>query len=57
MAQAIWNLLTEPEATARQVERGKKRASGFTWEESARRTLAVFEDVARAGDSLEVSRA
>jgi glycosyltransferase involved in cell wall biosynthesis len=57
MAQAIWNLLTEPEATARQVERGKKRASGFTWEESARRTLGVFEDVARAGDSLEVSRA
>jgi glycosyltransferase involved in cell wall biosynthesis len=45
MAQAIWGLLTEPEATERQVQRGKSRAAGFTWDESARRTLALFEEV------------
>jgi glycosyltransferase involved in cell wall biosynthesis len=45
MAQAIWRLLTEPEERARQIERGRLRASGFTWEESARKTLAVFEEV------------
>jgi glycosyltransferase involved in cell wall biosynthesis len=45
MAQAIWRLLTEPGESARQVERGRIRALGFTWEESARKTLAVFDQV------------
>jgi glycosyltransferase involved in cell wall biosynthesis len=47
MAQAIWHLLTHQEEADRQVERGKARAAGFTWSESARRTLAVFEEVSR----------
>jgi glycosyltransferase involved in cell wall biosynthesis len=45
MAQAIWHLLTQQEDTARQVERGKVRAGSFTWQESAKRTLSLFEQV------------
>lgn len=48
MAQAIWNLLMHQEEADRQVERGKIRAAGFTWSESARRTLALFEEVSRS---------
>lgn len=47
MAQAIFRLLTEGEERNEQIVRGQLRASGFTWEESARRTLAVFEEVGR----------
>jgi hypothetical protein len=45
MAQAIFHLLTEREQQAEHIERGRIRADGYTWEESARRTLAVFEEV------------
>jgi glycosyltransferase involved in cell wall biosynthesis len=45
MAQAIFNLLTDQAQQAQNLEHGKVRAAGFTWEESARRTLAVFEEV------------
>jgi glycosyltransferase involved in cell wall biosynthesis len=47
MAQAIFNLLTDQAQQAQNLEHGKVRAAGFTWEESARRTLAVFEEVGR----------
>jgi glycosyltransferase involved in cell wall biosynthesis len=52
MAQAIWSLLTEPGPTSTQVQRGKKRASVFTWDASAKQTLAVFEEVARSRTSV-----
>lgn len=48
MAQAIWHLLTQHEAAAQQVARGKIRAATFSWKESARRTLALFEAVGRS---------
>lgn len=47
MAQAIFNLLTDQAQQTQNFEHGKARAAGFTWEESARRTLAVFEEVGR----------
>jgi glycosyltransferase involved in cell wall biosynthesis len=51
MAQAIWHLLTQHEDAVRQVERGKLRAAAFTWKQSARRTLALFEEVGRKAAS------
>jgi hypothetical protein len=33
------------------VERGKLRAAAFTWKQSARRTLALFEEVGRKAAS------
>lgn len=47
MAQSIFNLLTDQAQRTQNLEHGKARAAGFTWEESARRTLAVFEEVSR----------
>lgn len=41
--QAIEHVLTNGELHSQMVEKGLARASLFSWEESARRTLAVYE--------------
>jgi glycosyltransferase involved in cell wall biosynthesis len=45
IAQALARVLTEATLRDRMRERGLARAARFTWEESARRTLAVYRQV------------
>jgi len=48
LSQALEQVLTNPELHSQLVEKGLARASLFTWKESARRTLAVYEKVKRS---------
>jgi glycosyltransferase involved in cell wall biosynthesis len=43
LATAVWQVLSSDELQARFRQRGIQRAQSFTWEETARRTLAVYE--------------
>lgn len=45
IARALGRVLTEDALRARMQERGLERAARFTWEETARATLAVYRDV------------
>jgi glycosyltransferase involved in cell wall biosynthesis len=45
LANAMYAALTDATLRAQMVERGLARAAGFTWEQTARATLAVFEQV------------
>jgi len=45
-AAAIVALLGDPARRAALAERGRERARGFTWERTAERTLAVYEEAA-----------
>lgn len=45
LASAMENLLVDSELRNRLIERGRKRAAGFTWEEAARKTAQVYEKV------------
>jgi glycosyltransferase involved in cell wall biosynthesis len=47
IASALEELLRSPERRAALRERGLARAALFSWHETARRTLAVYEDAAR----------
>jgi glycosyltransferase involved in cell wall biosynthesis len=47
LAPAIARLVTEPETRAALGAAARTRAAGFTWDETARRTRAVYEEVAR----------
>jgi glycosyltransferase involved in cell wall biosynthesis len=47
IADSMKRLLTDEALAADLRERGRARAAGFTWEENARRTLEVYEKVAR----------
>jgi glycosyltransferase involved in cell wall biosynthesis len=49
MARAIADVLRDAELRARLERLGTQRAAQFSWEQSARRTLAVYYDVAGAG--------
>jgi len=54
MAAAIHNALVDPGLRTSLVERGYKQAKKFSWEETARQTLAVYEEAVNrmaAGDS------
>lgn len=54
MAAAIHDALLDPGLRASLVERGHNQAREFSWEETARQTLAVYEEAANrtaAGDS------
>ena len=46
MVRAMRDLLLDAELRARMTRLGQQRASRFTWEAAARRTLAVYYDVA-----------
>jgi len=45
LAAAIARLVAEPETRAALAAAGRARAAGFTWDETARRTRAVYEEV------------
>ncbi|MFZ6027462.1 MAG: glycosyltransferase family 4 protein [Chloroflexota bacterium] len=47
LANALEQVLVSPELHAALKERGHQQAGRFTWEETARRTLAVYESLAR----------
>lgn len=47
LAGALQQLLADDAARAALAEHGRRRAAGFTWEEAARRTRAVYAEVAR----------
>jgi glycosyltransferase involved in cell wall biosynthesis len=49
LAGALAALLDAPARRAAMRERGLARAAGYTWDETARRTLAVYRDAAGAG--------
>jgi glycosyltransferase involved in cell wall biosynthesis len=46
MAAAIQNALVDPKLRAALVERGHNQAKKFSWEETARQTLAVYQEAA-----------
>lgn len=46
MAAAIGELTESPERRAQLRQAGERRVADFSWEETARRTLAVFDEVA-----------
>jgi glycosyltransferase involved in cell wall biosynthesis len=48
-ASAVESVLADPAARASLVERGRRRASQFSWAETARLTVAAYRDAARAG--------
>lgn len=48
MARAIGDVLRDPELRQRMERLGSQRAAHFSWEQSARRTLDVYYDVAGA---------
>jgi len=45
IAAAIERVLTDPDLAERLATAGRARAEGFTWDETARRTLEVYEGV------------
>jgi glycosyltransferase involved in cell wall biosynthesis len=46
IARALYQVLTEPELAARLRVEGPRRAARFTWEETARQTLALYDELA-----------
>jgi glycosyltransferase involved in cell wall biosynthesis len=44
LAEAIENLLSDPERARRLGERGRERAAGFSWDRAAERLLQIFEE-------------
>lgn len=47
-ADAMERVLGDPALAAQLGERGRRHAAGFTWDRTARETLAVYADVVRA---------
>ena len=48
LAEAIEQIIDDPTLAEDLSRRGQKRAAGFTWAEAARKTWAVYEEVASA---------
>jgi glycosyltransferase involved in cell wall biosynthesis len=46
LASAMAELLGDPERREQLIGRGRERAATFTWEATARRTWAVYEELA-----------
>ncbi len=44
---AMWRLLTEPELRQDLIQKGFKRASKFSWQEAAQKTLEVYHTIGR----------
>ena len=49
IAQAMWLVLSQPALAAELRARGLARAAQFTWERTARETIAVYERVVGDG--------
>ena len=49
IAQALHRITSDESLRARLTEAARRRATRFTWEEAASRTLAVLEEAASAG--------
>jgi glycosyltransferase involved in cell wall biosynthesis len=47
-ADAIGRMLTTPELAQRYIEAGQRRAAGFSWSETARQTVEVYQQAAGA---------
>jgi glycosyltransferase involved in cell wall biosynthesis len=47
LANAMYRALTDPQTRTSLIEKGLARAALFTWQETARKTLEVFERIAR----------
>ena len=45
IAQAMWLVLSQPALAAALREKGLARAAQFSWERTARETIAVYERV------------
>lgn len=54
MTKAMRDIVLDPELRSRMERMGQHRASLFTWERAARKTLAVYYDV--AGEAREAAR-
>ncbi len=52
LADAIAELLANPAARRELAERGLRRAADFTWDRTARETLAAYRAVGNRGDAL-----
>jgi glycosyltransferase involved in cell wall biosynthesis len=48
IAAAMRRLMSEPALRAELSKKGQERASSFTWRETARQTLQIYQDVARS---------
>lgn len=46
LADALWRVLTDRDSHAELARRGLERSRLFTWERTARETLAVYQRVA-----------
>ena len=46
LAQAMYGVITNTQLRQDLIERGLKRASQFTWEKTAQKTLEVYERIA-----------
>lgn len=55
-ADALTKILSQPLVQARWRARGLERAQMFSWPETARRTLAVYEDVFQQARAVETTR-
>ncbi len=54
LADAIWRILSDPSLRAELVQKGLRRVRQFSWEETARRTVQVYENT--IGQSNERSK-
>jgi glycosyltransferase involved in cell wall biosynthesis len=51
LTQAVTRVLTDPEEAGRLAEAGRRRAAEFSWERTARETLAAYGDlIVRRGE-------
>jgi len=50
IAQTLREALTNPDVARRRAEQAQRRAQTFTWEETAEKTRAAYEDVGRMKD-------
>ena len=56
IARAMADVLLDPELRARMERLGQQRASLFTWERTARRTLEIYYEVAGAAPRLTAAK-
>jgi glycosyltransferase involved in cell wall biosynthesis len=54
IADRMWQLLTDEQIRQNLIRNALEKAKQFSWEETARRTLEVFRELARHNHSIEV---
>lgn len=52
VADAVWQVLSNPELASKMSEMGRDRARQFSWEKAARQTLEIYRHVAGAKRSI-----